>query len=125
MKRFISYLLVLSILGSAFHADELTKIPALIHHYSEHKKFHPSDNAITFLYKHYVLNQKSESDQDGKSDAQLPFKSTQAFHSHFSVFICQTPSTLATLAAHNFYHKTLGVSKVLERPASVWIPPQL
>lgn len=86
MKKVIAHLLLWSIISGTFHLDELIRLPFLIGHYSEHKLLHPGDSVSEFLYKHYILNQKAESEKDKKSDSQMPFKSPQSFGSHLSQF---------------------------------------
>ncbi len=77
MNRIITFFLILVIFGGAIHFDELLKAPVLFRHYSKHKTQHPNDSPISFLYKHYILNQNAESENDGASDSQMPIKSNQ------------------------------------------------
>jgi hypothetical protein len=67
----ISITLVYLISGTEFH--QLTKIPALVHHYNEHKV---EKNDITF-WKFITMHYASGNliDADHEKDQELPFKS--------------------------------------------------
>lgn len=125
MKKAIAYLLVFTIMGASIHIDELAKLPMLFSHYIEHKKQHPTDTAFDFLYKHYVLNQAAESTRDKSSDAQLPFKSTQTFHSHFTPFVCENKTVELKIESNQITYQPLTVSKAFTCSLDIWQPPQL
>src|SRR5690349_8156983 len=76
-KKIIAGILITSIVGSLIHIDEFSKIPLMIRHYEEHKSAKPDQSFISFLYDHYVSDQKPVSEKDKRRNAQLPFKSTQ------------------------------------------------
>lgn len=125
MKKVIAYLLVFTIMGASIHIDELAKLPMLFSHYIEHKKQHPTDTAFDFLYKHYVLNQTAESAKDKNSDAKLPFKSTQTFHSHFTPFVCENKKIELNIESAKTTYLPLEVSKAFNCSIAIWQPPQL
>lgn len=125
MKKVIAYILVFTIMGASIHIDELAKLPMLVSHYIEHKKQHPADTAFDFLYKHYVLNQKAESAKDKSSDAQLPFKSSQISHAHFSPFVSQNQEANLLIEAQQITYLPLEVSKAFSCSIAIWQPPQL
>jgi hypothetical protein len=125
MKKIISIVLILSIAGGSIHLDELTKIPAMITHYSEHKKNHPSISFLAFLYEHYFLNQKPESEKDKEHNSQLPFKSLISFHSHIAPAICESSGATVynnpiTVSVFTFFK-----SRVFTRATDIWQPPKL
>ncbi len=125
MKRIITVILASTIIGSAIHLDELVKFPFLIHHYSEHKAQHPDDSILTFLYKHYILNQQAESEKDKKSDSKMPFKSAQTFHSHFTPFIFEHQTIRVV---NNTSIKVFVPFKEIKIPTvffDIWLPPKV
>lgn len=87
MKKVLTYLLIFSMTGASFHIDELTKLPYLLTHYTEHCRLHPNDSFMNFLAKHYILNQSADSEKDKHSDEQLPYKSWQNIIPHIAPFI--------------------------------------
>lgn len=125
MKKAITYLLVFSIMGATLPIDELMKMPLLFSHYFEHKKLHPNISVTDFLYVHYVLNQKPESEKDKKSDSQLPFKSSQNYHSHFVPFAFENEKSQMVYEPVNNNFITYAVIKVQSRPFDIWQPPKI
>lgn len=125
MKRVIVYLLVFTIMGASIHIDEFAKLPMLFSHYFEHKKQHPTDTTFDFLYKHYVLNQAAESANDKSSDAQLPFKSTHSFQSHFTPFVCENKKVIVLIELGQITYLPISVSKAFTCSLDIWQPPQL
>ncbi len=112
-------------MGSAIHIDELTKLPFLFHHYHEHKSLHPDDSALVFLYKHYILQQKAESEKDKKSDSQLPFKSDQKFNSHLVSFNCGIINNEIVCQITELSFIPFAVSEVTVRSVDIWQPPKI
>ena len=125
MKRVISILLISSIIGSTLHLDELVKFPFLINHYFEHKKNNQDISISAFLYMHYVLNKKAESEKDKKSDSQLPFKSTQNYHSHFVPFTFENDNAEIICQSVNNSFTPFKVTKAQSRPFDIWQPPKI
>jgi hypothetical protein len=125
MKKVISILLVFSIIGGSMHLDELVKVPLLVSHYFDHKKSHPGISVSGFLYMHYILNQKPESEKDKKSDSQLPFKSVQNFHCHFVPFVFENEKSQMVCESVNNNFITCAVIKVQSRPFDIWQPPKI
>jgi hypothetical protein len=69
IKKIVIYLFIFQVIT----ADQLAKIPLLVHHYYEHSEKHDL-NFATFLSLHY-LNQKGDGDDhDDETDRNLPFK---------------------------------------------------
>lgn len=125
MKKLMVFIMALSILGGSIHADELCKLPMLLQHYKEHKKQHPSDSSIDFIYKHYIAFQKAESKKDQQSDSTLPFKSSQAFHSHLSPFVNELSNVELIIGSLPICHYSFYNSTVLSHCSDIWQPPQL
>lgn len=125
MKKVMVFIMALSILGGSIHADELSKLPMLLKHYKEHKRLHPSDSSLDFIYKHYIAFQKAESNKDQQSDSKLPFKSAQAFHSHLSPFVTDHSSVESIIGSFIICHYTFYNSTVLSHCSDIWQPPQL
>jgi hypothetical protein len=125
MKRIITIILITSIIGGVAHLDELVKFPFLIHHYSEHKAQHPDDSVLTFLYKHYILNQKAESEKDRKSDSQMPFKSAQNFHSHFIPFVFENKAKQVVSKTAVKIFIPFKETKISTGFFDIWQPPKV
>lgn len=125
MKKVITFILALSILGGSIHADELCKLPMLLKHFKEHKKQHPSDTSIDFIYKHYITYQKAESKQDQQSDTNLPFKSPQSFHFHIAPFVSEISISEELFDVLKICHFPHYISSVLSLSSDKWQPPQL
>jgi len=124
MKRFLVIILTITIIGSTLHLDELTKVSFLSEHYSQHKLQHPQDGFFVFLYKHYILNQKAESENDKKSDSRLPFKSSQNYFSHFSPFTLESFCIIrigsSAIALNTPFKKCIILSVYF----NIWQPPK-
>jgi hypothetical protein len=124
-KKFVSIFLALLLLNGSVHLDELVKLRFLLEHFKEHKAAHPEDSLTVFLYKHYILNQKAESQKDKKSDTQLPFKSAKSFTAHFSVF-CLDSKTVDFLTPYiKLEFSPCRCSKVVSNYTAIWQPPKL
>lgn len=125
MKRIVAIGLIFIVIGAYIPTDELLRLPYLIQHYHENKTLHPGDSPTIFLYKHYVLNQKAESEKDKKSDAQLPFKSDKRFHSHIDPFICENKTEMVlnqlVLKMQFPFKETRSYSAFRD----IWQPPRL
>lgn len=126
LKKLVSIFLSLLILNGSVHLDELVKLRFLVSHYSEHIAGHPEDSVVVFLYKHYLVNQKEESQKDKKSDAQMPFKSVNTFAPHFSTF-CLNSEKIELLASvftlpHNSFSQSLKIPCIY---TAIWQPPKL
>lgn len=87
MKKTGLVILASLILAGSMHLDEWTRLPVLIQHFSEHRQQHSSYSFLAFIYRHYVAGQKSESAKDLLRHSQLPYKSAETMHSHFTAFI--------------------------------------
>lgn len=125
MRKVTAILLVFFMFGNALPLPELVKLPFLIHHYNEHKALHPSDSVFTFLYKHYILNQKPESQDDKNSDRQMPFKSAQTFHHYFCPFAFENkPEKVANNPVRRFYLPVKEM-KTTNGFFSFWQPPKV
>ena len=125
MKRVLSVILIFVILGDQIQLMEVARIPFLFRHFSEHKNRHRGDSAITFLYKHYVVNQKAESDQDKKSDAQLPFKSLRTPDTHFVACVLINKPVKEVFEPVDAYYRPYTPGKLLSRPVDIWQPPKI
>lgn len=125
MKKVLVIILSFSILGGSIHADELSKLPMLLKHLKEHKKQHPADSSVDFIFKHSITFQKAESKKDQRSDSKLPNKSSHNFHAHFSPFVCEHTATEPHIRLAQICHFTYYNATVLSRSADKWQPPQL
>lgn len=124
MKKFIAFILIIVMFGFSVELPELLKLPFLIHHYNEHKIKHPVDSVFAFLYKHYFLNQKPESQKDQRSDGQMPFKSVQTFNNHFYPFTFENkPEQVANNPVLRFYFPEKEM-KTSAGFCSIWQPPK-
>ena len=124
MKRFFVIVLIITIIGSTLHFDELTKISFLSEHYCQHKLEHPQDGIFVFLYKHYILNQKAESENDKKRDSKLPFKSSQNYFSHFSPFTLESFSIIRISSSAIKLDTPFKNCIVLSIYFNIWQPPK-
>ena len=126
MKKIISIVLILLILFETSSLKELIKTPVLIHHYFEHITIHPKDNFISFILKHYSDKQESDSAHDKKTDAQLPFKSTDSFPANISAFIItETKISAVILNIESSAFFTGCDSNIFTRSFDIWQPPKL
>jgi len=72
MKRILTYLLVVLVIGETTSLNQLIKVPMLYIHFVEHNQDDPSVDFATFLAEHYLSD--DDNDQDNDRDMQLPFK---------------------------------------------------
>jgi hypothetical protein len=72
MKRVLTYLLVLLVVGETTSLNQLIKAPVLYAHFVEHNQHDPRVDFFTFLTWHYGGDDAN--DQDNDRDMQLPFK---------------------------------------------------
>lgn len=124
MKKVLAILLITSIIGGSLHFDELAKIPYLKQHYCQHKMQNPADGVFDFMYKHYILNQKPESEKDKKEDSQLPFKSFQNYFSHFAPFTLEQRSLLLISATVNELEISFTELTIASFLFNIWQPPK-
>lgn len=125
MKKFISILLISSILAGAASFDEFIKIPILIQHYKDHKESNSGISFFTFLYNHYLTNQKAESDNDKKSNEKLPFKSAPRFHSANMQAIFQTEVVMLVDRPIVTFPFIIINTKVKGGAFDIWQPPKV
>lgn len=72
MKRALTYVFLLLMIGETTSLNQLAKAPVLYSHYLEHSATDPSVSFFTFLSWHYWGDDAN--DQDDDRDMQLPFK---------------------------------------------------
>ncbi|MCX2480956.1 hypothetical protein OQY15_17760 [Pedobacter sp. MC2016-15] len=72
MKRAWTMIIVLAILTQITELRELSKLPLLFEHFSEHQQRNPSVTFVDFLSMHYWGDDLD--DNDDNRDMQLPFK---------------------------------------------------
>lgn len=112
---------------SAFHFQELRKVPILVNHYKMHLAENPEMDMMDFVYLHYVKCSKDVSDYD--EDQKLPFKSEDNFgegnaqylfqqHYEFSIhtFINDTPAHVLPNFVNTF---------ISQFSSAIWQPPKL
>lgn len=107
------------------HFDELVKFPFMVNHYFEHKQSNSDISFLAFLNNHYILHKKAESEQDKKSDAQLPYKSNQAFHAHVVLVALANETIEVVSESMDFIFTPYTVTKALTRPFDIWQPPKI
>lgn len=74
MKRFAIILLLFTFLSSNAVFGELFKLPALIHHYLDHRQLENSVSFLDFIKEHYI-NVAKHGDYTHHHHENLPFKS--------------------------------------------------
>lgn len=72
MRKTVAILFSAIYLFGATEASQLLKLPALLHHYYEHKTNNASITLSGFLYMHYMGNDNNST--DNMRDMELPFK---------------------------------------------------
>ncbi len=124
MKKVLAIFLITSIIGGSLHFDELAKVPHLKQHYYQHKMQHPADGVFDFMYKHYILNQKPESEKDKNEDSQLPFKSFQSYFSHFTPYTLEQRSLLLISETVNELKISFTELIITSCLFNIWQPPK-
>lgn len=125
MKRFSAIILVTVIIGCSTNFGEVIRFPFLISHYNEHKALHPDDSVLAFLFKHYILNQKAESEKDKKSDSKMPFKSFHSFQSCFTPFVFENKTLKMDCNSTRTIFIPFIKIKISSSFFDVWQPPKL
>lgn len=126
MKKLVTYILLFTFIGATLHIDEVAKLHYLMVHYKEHKVLHPHDTFYTFIEKHYTSHEKFDSPNDEKRDAQLPYKSSQNFHSNFTPFIFENLHTsLFTIVCNGEIMFAFLSPAITKAFIAIWQPPQL
>lgn len=74
MKRFISILLLSTVLLTQTECYQLLKLPVIFQHYAEHRVKDRTISFSGFISMHYFHDSPVD-DQDDDRDRQLPFKS--------------------------------------------------
>lgn len=125
LQRGMVLVLAMTIFLHTTHLSELSKAPFVFIHYSDHHQRHPQDSFRDFLYKHYIQDQKAESEQDRNSDSHLPFKA-HTFHFDLSVFDPTARSIQPVINA--LFEPALfpaTKSPLLSRSGENWNPPKI
>jgi len=126
MKKTTVILFITLFLLETSGLKEIIKTPLLIHHYFEHIASHPKDDFISFITKHYITEQRSDSAHDKKTDTQLPFKSLESFQAHISAFIISEAKISAVIFNTESPTFTVcGASAIFSRSFDIWQPPKL
>ena len=126
MKKLVTYILLFTFIGATLHIDEVARLHYLMVHFKEHKILHPNDTFCTFIEKHYTSNEKVDSANDKKRDAQLPYKSSQNFHSNFTPFIFENIHTpLFNNLCNGEIMFAFVPSSITKAFIAIWQPPQL
>ncbi len=125
MKKFVAIILLSAVICSAVKLDEVVKLPLLVRHYYEHRSTHSNLSFSDFLFKHYVLNQKAESEKDKKRDTQLPFKSNHqtTFHFTFATYNTNVHNIVLFPITVNFLINPL--LRISKRSQDIWLPPKV
>ncbi len=126
LKKSISILLLGIYLFSNFHLVELVKMPVLLEHYDQHKKWNEKSTFLEFLFLHYQDSLANHSDYD--LDKKLPFLSGQ---DHTAIwiapvllkptFIFQPAASYRPAQRNTVYLTALAVSCYL---SGIWQPPK-
>lgn len=126
MKKLVTYILLFAFMGATLHIDEVARLHYLKLHFNEHKLLHPHDTFCTFMQKHYAWQEKADSANDKKRNAQLPYKSTHNFYSSFAPFIFDSSHAFFFTSVCNgeiiFAFVTPKTTKAF---IAIWQPPQL
>lgn len=126
LKRTVVILFVISFLLETSGLKELVKTPFLLHHYTEYAANHPNDNFINFITKHYTAQQPIESEHDRKTDAQLPFKSSDCYQAHISPFIVSLFMVIPVIFdIHSADFAIYTAPDVISRSFDIWQPPKI
>jgi hypothetical protein len=73
MKKTIHLILLFAYSISATELHQLLKMPSLLEHFAEHKGLNNKITISEFLYRHYML--PDDGDNDQQQESKLPFKS--------------------------------------------------
>jgi hypothetical protein len=143
IKNVVSVLLIFSITAGVLHFDELSKLPALLRHFKEHKQEQASVTFGEFLFVHYLAdNDKTKSDQlshenpsccdnihvtkvPGEPHSKLPFKSEKKLHSHLGYFaFAVNHFTLAAQPVVLLHFVNTG-TRCITGFSAIWQPPKI
>ena len=113
-------------IANVFELHQLAKLPALVHHYFEHKSENQHQSFAEFLTDHY-FEQHDHATQNHKHD-DLPFKSTDCSSFHAAIVFVQT-----IMSSH--YQPSLFLTNLIKEPqpdfylqnfvGKIWQPPKL
>lgn len=125
MKKIVSILLILSLVGGMLHLDELAKVPFLVNHYFYHRKLNREASFISFLSDHYILHKTADSGKDDLDDTRLPFKTMSLTHFHFPPISGSLKDLALFFEKNEVVFLPYGVSMILSQPVDIWQPPKI
>jgi hypothetical protein len=127
MKRILSIAFLSLYLFSTTEFHELLKLPAMVEHFSEHKKEMPTISLWKFLCIHYSNGDVKDHDHD--KDMKLPFKTHD--NCGGANFISLIPEHKFTFEKNtrlfvvknipNYYNKIIPAHSL----NSIWQPPKI
>jgi hypothetical protein len=126
LKKVLTLSFVALFIANVFELHQLAKLPALMHHYSEHKSENQHQSFAEFLTDHY-FEQHDHATQNHKHD-DLPFKSSDCSSFHGTIAFIQT-------LACSHYQPELFLTDLIKQPTvnfyfqnfvgKIWQPPKI
>lgn len=125
MRKFITFLLLVSLLSGTTILGEFLKLPIVFIHYNEHQREMNKISVIDFLLCHYVEDAHEIQDNDSERDQSLPFKSDKMVHAHFSLFLSDGTETIKPLIISGFLYFPQKFTAAQVYHTDFWRPPVL
>jgi len=126
LKKVLTLSFVTLFIANVFELHQIAKLPALLHHYFEHKNENKQQSFKEFFVLHYFDNH-SHAMQNHKHD-DLPFKSTNCSSFHAAIVFVQTIMS-------GYYQPSLFLTSLIKEPqpdfyfqnfvGKIWQPPKL
>ncbi|MFM7016296.1 MAG: hypothetical protein ACKOX3_08215 [Bacteroidota bacterium] len=125
MKKIIVFSLIALFVANVFELNQIVKLPALLHHYYEHKSENKYESFAAFLTDHY-FEQHDHASQHHRHD-DLPYKSSNCSSFHAVIVFFQNEN-------HNTYHFSIFSTSLNKKPqpdfylenfeGKIWQPPK-
>ncbi|MBS1624632.1 MAG: hypothetical protein JSS76_06300 [Bacteroidetes bacterium] len=87
MKAYVSTFLLFTLLLNQTELHQLSRLPRLFSHYSQHRAIQPDLSVWSFLYMHYSTDRTHDNE-----DNNLPFKSDEAVFHFIPAFSTAPPA---------------------------------
>ena len=109
MKKILVILFSLQLLSGNTFLSEMAKIPALVHHYQEHRQENTATNFITFIEMHY--NNVEHQQKDASRHGSLPLKTHAPAHAETFAFPLESTPSVSAHVLPDFKCKTLIIKE--------------
>ena len=122
MRSAIVYILLVIYLPVFPGIAEISKLPALISHFLEHKEDNKKIGPLSYLYNHYMMT--DDHDGDHQEDEKLPFRSGGTTHTPDMAVFYETKTLPGNYGLATFVQNTVLSFHFQSVPAVIWQPPK-